>query len=199
MTLLLGSQKRNPIKKSPCDLIAVYFIALQEVLLKSFRENFPRKGPGEKAVGSPVGLFSIYCLWKQEFFLQAAPLSNDAWRFLEEKENVARMQYFTTFFFYRETSGHSTPSHIRSILLTLFPLIKSYLWSTKLSRSHSVMSQGHPLLSVWNPADHRTQAEGNKPPGHHQHLFSWRNPKPVHSLTVNADVLMKFFTRGLPG
>lgn len=97
MTLLLGPQKRNPIKESPCDLIAVYFMTLQEALLKSFPENFPWKGSGEKGAGSPSGLFTIYCFWKQKrvFFLQAASLCKEAWRFQEEKAKAARMQYFT--------------------------------------------------------------------------------------------------------
>lgn len=66
MALLLGPQKRNPIKESPCDLIAMYFTTLQESLLKSFPENFPWKGSGEKGAGSPSGLFTIYCFWKQK-------------------------------------------------------------------------------------------------------------------------------------
>lgn len=91
-----GTPKRNPIKESPCDLIAVYFTTLQEALLKSFPENFPCKGSGEKRAGSPSGLFTIHCFWKQKrFFLQAAPLCKEAWRFQEDKAKTARMQYFT--------------------------------------------------------------------------------------------------------
>lgn len=95
-------KKRNPIKWSPCDLIAVYFMTLREVLLKSFTENFPWKGSGEKGAGSPVGLFSIYCLCKQEGFLfykqhHCLKIHGDPWRRkkIEPGCNISQHSAFT--------------------------------------------------------------------------------------------------------